>query len=182
MLRPAALAFGLLLVSWPAFGQATTTEPQTLQALLTEIRQLRQDLQIAATAARRAQILIYRLHVQEAAVARASQRLDEAKMELDQLQRRRRYAEFQIKRNEESRDRAENPAQRKQFEDAISELKSEMEESVPEEQNAQVREMELDQQLRIEQAKLDQLQDQLDRLDTAVMNAALSQKSGTKLQ
>jgi len=36
-----------------------------------------------------------------------------------------------------------------------------------------MRETELEQQSRIEQAKLDQLQDELDRLDRAVMNAAL---------
>jgi hypothetical protein len=36
-----------------------------------------------------------------------------------------------------------------------------------------MKETELEQQSRIEQAKLDQLQDELDRLDRAVMNAAL---------
>jgi hypothetical protein len=61
-----------LLFSLPALGQATPAESQTLQASLAEIRQLHQDLQTSAIAARRAQIIIYRLHVQEAAVAHAS--------------------------------------------------------------------------------------------------------------
>ena len=177
MLRLPILALGVLFFSSPALGQATQTESPTLQALLAEIRQLRQDLQTSAIAARRAQILIYRLHVQEAAVARASQHLDEAKSSVEQLRARRKYQEFQIKRYEDMKDRAENATQRKQFEDAINELKAQTEALVPEEQEAQMRENELEQQSRIEQAKLDQLQNELDRLDQAVMNAALHMAS-----
>ena len=173
MLRLPILALGVLFFSSPALGQATQTESTTLQALLAEIRQLRQDLQTSAIAARRAQILIYRLHVQEAAVARASQRLDEAKSSIEQLRARRKYQEFQIKRYEDMKDRAENAAQRKQFEDAVTELKSQTEELVSEEQEVQMKETELEQQSRIEQAKLGQLQDELDRLDQAIMNATL---------
>jgi chromosome segregation ATPase len=173
MLRPTVLALSLLLFSSPALGQTTPTESQTLQALLAEIRQLRQDLQTSTIAARRAQILIYRLHVQEAAVAHASQRLDEAKSSIEQLRAGRKYQEFQIKRYEDMRDRAENATQRQQLEGAITELKAQMEALVPEEQEVQMRESELEQQSRIEQAKLDRLQDELDRLDQAVMNAAL---------
>jgi hypothetical protein len=173
MLRPAVLAFSLLLFSSPAPGQATPTESPTLQAVLAEIRQLRQDLQTSAIAARRAQILIYRLHVQEAAAARASQRLDEAKSSIEQFRARKKYQELEIKRYEDMRDRTENAAQRQQLVDAVTELKAQMEALGPEEQETQMRETELEQQSRIEQAKLDQLQDELDRLDQAVMNAAL---------
>lgn len=173
MLRPSVLALSLLLFSSPALGQATPTDSQTLQALLAEIRQLRQDLQTSAIAARRAQILIYRLHVQEAAVSQASQRLDEARSSIEQLRARRKYQESQIKQYEDVKDRAENVAQRRQFEEAITELKAQMEASVSEEQEAHMRKTEFEQQSRIEQAKLDRLQDELDRLDQAVMNAAL---------
>jgi hypothetical protein len=172
MFRPLVLALSLLLISSPALGQATPTDSQTLQALLAEIRQLRRDLQTSAIAARRAQILIYRLHVQEVAAAHASQRLDEAKSSIEQLRASRKYQEIQFKRYQDMKDRAENAFQRQQFEDAIAELKAQMEASVSEEQEAQIREMELERQSRIEQAKLDQLQEELDRLDQAVMNAA----------
>jgi hypothetical protein len=173
MFRPSVLALSLLLISSPALGQATPTESQTLQAVLAEIRQLRRDLQTSAIAARMAQILIYRLHVQEAAVARACQRLDEAKSSIEQLQASRKYQEIQLKRYQDMKDRAENAVQRQEFEDAITELKAQMEASVSEEQEVQIREMELERQSRIEQAKLDQLQEELDRLDQAVISAAL---------
>jgi chromosome segregation ATPase len=172
MRRP-ALVLSLLLFSSPALGQATPTESPTLLALLAEVRQLRQDLQTSAIAVRKAQILIYRLHVQEEAAARASQRLEEAKSSIEQLRATRKYQEFQIKQYESMKDRSENDAQRKQFEDGITQLKAQMEAFASEEQEAQMKEMDLEQQSRTEQAKLGQLRDELDRLDQTVMNAAL---------
>jgi chromosome segregation ATPase len=173
MFRPSSVVLSLLLISSPALGQAAPTESPTLLALLAEVRQLRQDLQTSAIAARKAQILIYGLHVQEQAVAHASQRLEEAKSSIEQLRNSRKYQEFQIKQYESMKDRSENDAQRKQFEDGIAQLKAQMEAFVSEEQEAQMKEMDLEQQSRAEQAKLGQLQDELDRLDQAVMNAAL---------
>jgi chromosome segregation ATPase len=173
MFRTSSVVLSLLLISSPALGQAAPTESPTLLALLAEVRQLRQDLQTSAIAARKAQILIYRLHVQEQAVAHASQRLEEAKSSIEQLRNSRKYQEFQIKQYESMKDRSENDAQRKQFEDGIAQLKAQMEAFVSEEQEAQMKEMDLEQQSRAEQAKLGQLQDELDRLDQAVMNAAL---------
>ena len=173
MLRPALLAFGFLLLSLSTPGQTTSTESQTLQALLSEVRLLRQDLQTSAIAARRAQILIYRLHVQEAVVARASQRLDQARLGVEQWRAQKNYRAVQIKRYEEMKDRTEDAAQRAQFDQAIADLKTQAEAWIPEEQELQATELELEQQLRIEQAKLDQLEGELDRLDQAVMNAAL---------
>ena len=99
-------------------------------------------------------------------------RFDEAKSAVDQFQAQRKGQALQIKQYEDRKDRAEDATERKQLEDAISSLKSQMETWSPEEQEAQSNEIELAQQLRTEQAKLDQLQDELDQLDRAVMNAA----------
>lgn len=172
MLRTTYLALGFLLFSPCSFAQTTPTESQTLQALLVEVHQLRQDLQTAATAARRAQILIYRLYAQEAAVARALQRHDEAKSMLDQLQSQKKWSALQIREYEDARDSAENATERKRLDDLISHFRSEMEAMAPVEQEAQTKEMELAEQSRTEEAKLDQLHDELDRLDRAVTSAA----------
>jgi hypothetical protein len=182
MLRPALLFLSFLFWTSTAFaqaatGQATTTESQAIQALLAEVHQLRQDLQTAANGARRAQILIYRLYVQEAAVARASQRLDEATAALDQFQARKKYQAAQIKMYEDLRDRSADAAQRKQLDDYVSNLKAQMEAWLPEEQDAQSKQTELEQLWRIEQAKLDQLQADLDQIDRTMMTAA--NRSGT---
>lgn len=171
MVRRTILALGLLLLSPRVLGQPKSTESQTLEALLAEVHQLRQDLHAVATAGRRAQILIYRLYVQEAVVARAAERFDEAKSAVDQFEARKKRETLQLK-YEEGKDSARSPAERKQLEDAISNLKSQIEAWTAEEQEAQAKKMEVAEQLRIEQAKLDQLQNELDQIDQSVRNAS----------
>jgi hypothetical protein len=86
MNRLSLFVLSLLLFPTACFGQSNSSDSQTLQALLLEVRQLRQDLQTTTIAGQRAQILIYRLQGQEAAVARVSQRLDEAREKLARIQ------------------------------------------------------------------------------------------------
>ena len=71
MARSLVLMVSSLLLSSVAVCQSPACpEAQTMQSLLTEVHQLRQDLQTVSLAARKAQILIYRLYVQEAIVRR----------------------------------------------------------------------------------------------------------------
>src|SRR5579859_4031708 len=83
-------AFWLILVVFgmraATFGQATSSEPQTLQALLTEVRELHQDLRISLARVQNAQILLSRLQTQQAAVTRASERLNDARSKLADAQ------------------------------------------------------------------------------------------------
>lgn len=128
MNRSSLFVLGLLLFPTVCLGQATPGDSQTLQALLSEVRQLRKDLQTATIAAQRAQILIYRLLGQEAAVARASQRLDEVREKLAGFQAQRNYLATEAKHDEDFIGDTENPpAQRKVLEDRLAHLKSELE-------------------------------------------------------
>jgi DNA repair exonuclease SbcCD ATPase subunit len=173
MNRSPLFGLGLLLFSTACFAQTTPGDSQTLQALLSEVRQLRQDLQTTTIAAQRAQILLYRLQGQEAAVARASQRLDEAREKLAGIQAQRNYLATDIKRHEEFISNTENPAtQRKEFEERLPKLKAELESTENLEQQQQTRETDAEQFLRAEEVKLSDLQDQLDRLDKALENAS----------
>jgi cell division protein FtsB len=73
-----------------------------------------------------------------------------------------------LKRNEEldNSGAAEiSPADRKQIQFDISRLKIELENLTAEEQQRQTSEMEAEQQLRTEQAKLGALEDRVDRLE-----------------
>jgi predicted nuclease with TOPRIM domain len=173
MLRAAFLFLSLFFFA--PFSPSQTVEPQThtMEAVLSEIHQLRQDLQAAAMAARKAQIVIYRLHVQVAVVERATDRLENVKRELVQMASQRKYLTDQIKRFEELRDHAENGQQRKQFEDILTGTKENLEASGPEEQELQTKQVELEADLRAEQAKWDRLQDELDRLENSLGNSAL---------
>jgi chromosome segregation ATPase len=159
------LLLGILLISTPAFGQTTPTDSQTLQALLAEVRQLRKDLQATTAAGQRAQILLYRLQVQEAAVARAQLHLDESRAKLTQAQAGRKQQAAHIKRIEDFLSHDENPAaDRKELEDRLPQLKAQLESFDAEEPQLQTNVMEAEDQLRAERAKLGELQELLDRL------------------
>src|SRR5712664_183098 len=90
MRRTLFLVLCLLLTSSAVFCQTSSTEAPTLQALLAEVRQLRQDLRTATATSQRVQILLQRVQGQEAAVARASQRLDDTRAKLAETQANRR--------------------------------------------------------------------------------------------
>ena len=179
-MRPSTFfAVTLLLFPVAALGQTATNDSQTLQALLAEVRQLRQDLRTSNLAAQRAQILIYRLNAQEAATARVSQRLDEVKERLAQTDVERKQNGTQMKQYEDMKERTENPQELKQFDEVISVLKARIESSAPQEQELQSKQTELEEELRTEQAKLGRLQDELDRLDKALED---SSRQSTKQQ
>ena len=161
---------GLLLIPTSAFGQTASTDSQTLQALLAEVRQLRQDLQTTTVAAQRVQILLYRLQGQEVAVARASQRLEDARSRLVEAQSNRKKLAAEIKYYEDLQSRTENPKERKDIEDLLPRLKAKLEMLADEEQQRQTREIEAEEQLRMAQAKLSGLQDHLDQLEKALAN------------
>jgi chromosome segregation ATPase len=179
MNRSALFVLELLFSSTACFGQNTPADSQTLQALLVEVRQLRQDIQTTIIAAQRAQILIYRLQGQEAVTSRASQHLDEARERLARIQDERKHVAAEIKRNEDFISNTENsPAQRKVLEDRLPIDKTRLESLESEEQQRQSREIEAEQQLRAEEARLSDLRDQLDRLDKA-LEAATRRAGGT---
>ena len=73
-------------VTAATFGQATSSDSQTLRALLSEVRELRQVLQSSLTSIQSAQILLSRLQIQELAVTRASQHVDDARSKLTEVQ------------------------------------------------------------------------------------------------
>jgi len=159
------LMLGLLLCSGPVFAQSTSTDSQTLQALLAEVRQLRMDLRNTTAAAQRAQILLYRLQAQETVVAHASQRLDETRLKLAQTQDERKHLAAEIKHQEDIASHGQlTLAQRSQIDEYLPQIKARHEAAQTEEQQRQTNETEAENQLGMEQAKLTDLQDQLERL------------------
>ncbi|HEY2544877.1 MAG TPA: hypothetical protein VGI46_02325 [Candidatus Acidoferrum sp.] len=145
-----------------ALGQTTSSDSQTLQALLTEVRQLRHDLQVSLAKAQKAQILLSRLQIQEVAVTRASQHLDDARSRLAEVRLVLKSEGAQIKHLEEDEPNAgETPAQ---VADALKQVKSDFEAATNLEQKHQVIESDAELQLRTEQDKLNTLETQLDEL------------------
>jgi chromosome segregation ATPase len=174
MRRSCLLIPVFLLISGPVFGQSTATDSQTLQASLAEVRQLHHDLQTTMIAAQRAQILLYRLQGQEALVARASQRLDDARAKLAEVQSNRTKLTSDIKKYEDLVGQADtSPTDRKQIEDLLPQLKARLAPLENEEQQRQTREIEAEDELRAGRARLGELQDQLDQLQKTLESSSL---------
>jgi DNA repair exonuclease SbcCD ATPase subunit len=144
------------------FGQATSSDSQTLQALLTEVRELRKVLQVSIAKMQSAQILLARLQIQEAAVTRASQHLDDARSRLAEVHLVLKSEAGELKHLEED---APNPGETPaQIEEAVKRVKSDIESATNLEQQRQAIESEAELQLRTEKEKLSTLESQLDDL------------------
>jgi chromosome segregation ATPase len=173
MNRSYFLTLAFLLVPPAAFCQTSLADSQTLQALLAEVRQLRQDLRTTAIAAQRVQILLHRLQSQEAAVALVQRRVDEAHSNLTQTQSEMKRLTSDVKRIEEMQSNSQNQSERerKDLEDLLPQLKERLASEQSAEQQWQTKQADAEQDLRIEQTKLNELQDQLDRLEKSLENS-----------
>jgi DNA repair exonuclease SbcCD ATPase subunit len=162
----ALFVLGLLFLSASGAGQSTSSESDGMQALVAEVRLLRKDLQTTNGYALKAQILLYRMQIQEAAVGRVTQHLNDLRSSLTTIQDRERNLTAAIKHFEKTvNDSETSPAQKKEAEGEMSGIKAELESVTAEEQQNQTAKMEAEEQLRTEQAKLSALEDQLDRLE-----------------
>ena len=164
MKRLSFLPLFLLLPS-TAFAQTNPTDSETLKSLLAEVRLLRHDLQTTTIAAQRAQILVYRAQAQESVVRRMQERVDETRSKLAQTQHEEKRLTAAAKQNEDLLNNDDNPATRKELEQTMASFKAGLEIQTNIEQETQAKLVESEEQLRLEQAKLSGIQDQLDRLE-----------------
>lgn len=146
-----------------AWMQAQT--PTDSQLLLNEVRQLRQDLAATTMTVQRTQILLFRLQLEEAAMLRVTQRLDQAKSQLASLQQRLKNDADQIQGLQAELDRTQDANQKTRLPQVIANLKKDLENWEPQLQDAQSKEIDAESQLRTEQGKRDALEAALDKLD-----------------
>lgn len=168
-----AIFFVGCFLALSGLGQSTQspTEAEGMQALVAEVRLLRKDLQTANGNALKAQLLLNRLQLQQTAVARFAERLSDARGRLADTQNHQRALADHLKRNEEALDNTEiSPVDRKEIQKEISIVKAELENLAAEEQQRQTAEMEAEEQLRTGQAKLDELESRADRLEKELQN------------
>jgi chromosome segregation ATPase len=168
----------LILVSFgmtaATFGQSTSSDSKTMQALLSEVHELRQDLHSSLDKLQVVQILLARLQIQEVAVTRASQHLDDARAKLAELQLVIKSETAEVKHLEEASPNG-NETQA-QIDEALSRAKADLDASTSLAQQRQAIETEAEQQLRTEREKLERLENQLDELVRAMGNASEQSK------
>jgi len=126
---------------------------------------LRSDLQLTAATIQRVQIVMYRMQAQANALDRASQRFDQARAASNDAQSQQRMLAQQIEVWEGQRRAAQDAAQGKTAEQMLESLKAHTEALAAQEQERQAEQTEAETQLRAEQAKMNDLQEQLDKLD-----------------
>lgn len=180
MYRPTFTLLVLLVVSVPAFGQTNSTDSQTLQALLTEVRQLRQDFEATATITHKMQVLLYRLQTQNTAIARLSRSVDDAHADVNQLGRERDQLAAEIKQHQDFVSSNTNTSgDRKAVEDAIPGLKEKLASLDDQLQEAQERESTGQEQVHSAEAKLESLEAELDRLEKSFEKMTEAPSSNT---
>jgi|SRR5215471_15160055 len=157
------IGFALVLADI-VLGQTAPTQAETLQSLLSEVRQLRQALQTTTVTAQRIQITLYRLQVQVLAVSQATQRLDAARSRVAEAERWRKHQAFMVENMEKVLNQAAE-RDRAAIDVELRKTKQEFEFRTGEEQQLQTVESDAVSQAQAEQTKLNELQDGLERLD-----------------
>lgn len=167
--------FALAILVGPAatFGQSAPSDSQTLQALLKEVRDLRQDLRGSLVKLQSAQILIARLQMEETALDHAQQRFDDARSKLTEVQSRETHISANITRLQDTLSSDDSGLQKPQIEGALDDLRSELEATKTEESQRQTAEIEAEQQLHAEQGKLGTMEAQLDEIVKGLDNAGV---------
>lgn len=177
-MRRFCLLFCTALISTVAVAQSSVTDSQNLRALLDEVRQLRRDLQTTTVAAQRVQIVLYRLQLQDAALARAAKLVEEARGTLAALATEHAHFAASLEQGEEQRKRTQDAHERKVIEEeALPQVKRRLEQLANDEQQWQGKLNEAETQLKLEQAKSDSLRVLLDQLDQALQNVGRKSES-----
>ncbi len=165
--RIAALLSLVLFAALPALGQgsqptqqAQTAPPDspTLQAILTELRSIHNDVRLGQTT----QILLTELELQENAVMRATQHRDDLRQRLSQVQSTEKFMTEQLSQFEDQTKQTIDPVQLKQLTDRQTQIKSQLTSLTQQEKDQTNDLLDADTALRKEQDTLQNIQDQLD--------------------
>jgi hypothetical protein len=174
MHRRFALLFATL--GFTLFAQSAAPDARTLETLLSEVRELRLAIERSSLLGARAQLAIGELQLQESAVARVSQQLNEARgMAVGSAGHVAQLTE-RVKHLEESRTSPEWVPQAKhdELESLIRQTKLELEEANAVEQQRAAREADLANQLQAAQNQVADSRSRIAEMERA-LDAALQQ-------
>ena len=143
---------------------AQADSDQTLKQLLTEVRELRIALQRASFNNSRFQMLIERLRVEQTHVDSMRRDLEGVRAQLSELQTVKPRLEQQLKEAQDELDRTTDPSAHSSVESRIQDLKTNLARFATELERLRGRETALDSEFQSAQAKLNELNSQLDAL------------------
>jgi chromosome segregation ATPase len=168
MLRSWLYCSLLVFTYRPLTAQTPSTDLPTTQAMLAEIRQLRSDLQIAAATIQRVNIVMFRLQTQAAVADRLTQKVDQVHAQCDQAESNQKMFAVQLEDAQADRGGVQDTGAQMSFDRNVARLKSALVELTIEVPRCQADQAVAETELRNEQNKMNELQDQLERLDKAL--------------
>jgi chromosome segregation ATPase len=154
-----------LFLKATAIGQSASPDSQMNQAILAEVRQLRQDLQSAAATIQRVQIAMYRLQAETTLLDRATQRLEQARASCAGTEWQRKMFTTQIEQLDTRKRNSPGSSDQNAAEAQLTDLRFSLEQLTSQEQQCQVERVDAEAQFRVEQAKVNDLEGQLEKLD-----------------
>ena len=157
MVRAAALLVVAVSSITPSFAQVSTSDSQTLQQILTELRGMHNDVRLGQTT----QILLTELVVQRNAVERATQRRDDLRTKLTQVQSSEKNMALQQAQFEDQVSKTIDPVQLKRFGDTLNQIKAQLISQVQQERDWTTDLAGAESTLAKEQSTLQGIQDQL---------------------
>jgi len=149
--------FGILGAA-PAISQTNQTDSQTLQAILTEMRSIHNDVRLGQTT----QLLLAELEIQQNALNRAMERRDNVQTKLSQVQDNEKNLTAQLAQFQTGADATIDAARKKQFADMQDNLKNALTNLKSQEQDRSNELQDAETSLRKEQQTLAGIQAQLD--------------------
>ncbi len=155
----ALFAILVLGVTVPSFAQATQSDSQTLQAILSEVRGMHNDMRTTAIS----QILLTELQTQQTVVNAATERVSNARLQFSNLQAAEKHDAAALASTQEKLADGSDPSLTKeQLSDGIDHFKSELIDLKTKEEGSNTNLQAAENQLRSAQDNLDDIQQRLD--------------------
>jgi chromosome segregation ATPase len=162
----------VLFVSLCLAGRAQSppapSDSSVIQALLSEVHQLRLALERSNTIGPRIQLAVERVKLQQPAVTRLSEQLESVRRDLERAQPDEARFVGQIKAMETELSQTVDPAARNRMESTVKEMQIALEQGQKVVAALRSREAELSARLQTEQATLDGLNDRLSQIERAL--------------
>jgi chromosome segregation ATPase len=158
----------VLFVSLCLAARAQTpppSDPSPIQALLSEVHQLRLAIERSNTLGPRIQLVVERVKMQQQVVSRLSDQLEGVRRDLEKVQSDQTVAAEHNKMVESEVSQATDPVRRNNLDRELNAFKLEMEQMQKSMEALRGREADLSGRLRSEQATLDGLNDRLNQIE-----------------
>jgi len=166
MKKPLSIVTAVIAVAaLPVIAQSGGSGPDTLSALLVEVRALRIAMERAASTTPQIQLLAARLTVQNERLARASRDADAAHEQLEHVQSAAAGLSARAAQLEDFLTRESDPARVRDLKSEQGGVKSQLEELASQEPRLRAREADLANQAAVEQAQWVELNRRFDELE-----------------